>query len=217
MKRKLSEDKIFLDWQNDRYMCTHTLPLFIYFLLSNVALAYVCFFGRATLPLHFLFLFFSFPSSGHQRCLFIFLFFQGSCLFFLFFPILFFFFWFSRPRRDNFFFLTSRWFFFLDMIFFFNKFGWLFSFFGYLSIFCFNWASFFNKSKWVNLFKLIFFHLSTFSFLTKQKWEKIIYFLSFHFFILPPFFIILFFHHHSNQTDPKRVFQFFPHIPKCLV
>ena len=41
--------------------------------------------------------------------------------------------------------------------FFINKFGWLLSFFGgYLSLFCFNWASFFNNGIWGNLFKLIF-------------------------------------------------------------
>ena len=78
---------------------------------------------------------------------------------------------------------------------FFSKFGRLLFFCGYLSLFCFNWASFFNKSLLVNLFKLIFFHPSTFSLSTKQKGEKIKYYISSHFSILPPFSIFTLFHH----------------------
>ena len=49
-------------------------------------------------------------------------------------------------------------FFFFWIWFFINKIGWLlFLFFLVLChFFCFNWASFFNKGIWVNLFKLIF-------------------------------------------------------------
>ena len=44
----------------------------------------------------------------------------------------------------------------------FNKFGWLLFFCGYLSLFCFNWASFFNNGIWVNFCKLTFPILSLF-------------------------------------------------------
>ena len=49
-----------------------------------------------------------------------------------------------------------------------------------------------------------FFHPSTFLLPTKQKGEKIKYFLSSHFFIISPFSILPFFHP-SNQTDLKRI------------
>ena len=48
---------------------------------------------------------------------------------------------------------------FLYMIFIFNTFGWLpsfFFFFSCLSLFCFNLPSFFNNDIWVNLYKLTF-------------------------------------------------------------
>ena len=47
-----------------------------------------------------------------------------------------------------------------------------------------------------------FFYPSTFSLTTKQKREKINFFLSFHFSNLSPFFIISLFHP-SNQTNPQ--------------
>ena len=82
----------------------------------------------------FSFLFFSFSfffssSSGQWRCLsFSFDFLRSG-------------------RRD----------FFLHDFYFSNKFGCLLLFCGYLSRFCFNWASFFKKDIWVNLFEHIFF------------------------------------------------------------
>ena len=48
--------------------------------------------------------------------------------------------------------------------------------FGCLSLFCFNWLSFFNKGIWVNSYKLNFFYPSIFSLPTKQKWGKLKYF-----------------------------------------
>ena len=69
-------------------------------------------------------------------------------------------------------------------------------------------ASFFFLGGWgldVGFFlftQTYFFHLSTFPLLTKQKWEKLKSFLSFHFSNLPLFFILSLFHH-SNQTNPK--------------
>ena len=47
-----------------------------------------------------------------------------------------------------------------------------------------------------------FFHHSTFSLSTKQKWGKLIFFLFPHFSNLPPFSILPLFHS-SNQTDSK--------------
>ena len=47
---------------------------------------------------------------------------------------------------------------------------------GCLSLFCFNWASFFNKGIWVNSYKLNFFYPSIFSLPTKQKWGKLKFF-----------------------------------------
>ena len=66
-------------------------------------------------------------------------------------------------------------------------FGWLY-FFGCLSLFCFNWTSFFNKSIRVNLYKLAFSISPLFTpNQTKRREIKI-------FSILPLF--------HFNQTDP---------------
>ena len=44
--------------------------------------------------------------------------------------------------------------------------------------FGFNWALFFNKSIYVNLYKLIFFYFLLFPLLTKQKWGNLKFFLS---------------------------------------
>ena len=52
--------------------------------------------------------------------------------------------------------LPPIFFFFLYMIFIFNKFRWLLFFLDCLLLFCINWVSFFNKSIWVNLYKLTF-------------------------------------------------------------
>ena len=135
-------------------MCT-CLYLFIYFLLSwqlAVMLPFFFFFFlfffffRATLPLLFFIFLFSRPGSGRS-------------FFFLFFSF------------DFLGLVVGFFFFFKDLIFIFlvNLGDCSFFFCGYLSLFCFNWASFFNNGILVNLFKLIFFHPSTFSLPTKQK------------------------------------------------
>ena len=80
----------------------------------------------------------------------------GRCL-----PLFFFFFWQACPVI---FFFLFRWcdffifylfLFFMDVILKINKFRWLI-FFGCLSLFFFNWVSFFNKGICVNLYKLTF-------------------------------------------------------------
>ena len=159
-------------------MCTlFKLPLFFFFSFPlGSSLPFSCF-----LP------FFSFFLLGSTIALF----FPGYCLFSFLFSILFVSFDFLGPSVPLSFFhffpgnsIASSLFGILFL--FFNKFGWLLFFLcDYLSLFCFNWASFFNKSIWVNLFKLIFFHPSTFPLSTKQKWEKIKYFLS-SYFTTPP-------------------------------
>ena len=104
-----------------------------------------------------------------------------------------------------FFFSLNSWvvgvifFFFLDMIFF-NTLG-VFFFFWVVCHFFFNWPSFFNKGVWVNLYKLTLFHLSTFSLITKQKWEKLNFFFILSIFHPQQFFILSLFHS-SNQTNP---------------
>ena len=54
-----------------------------------------------------------------------------------------------------------------------------------------------------------FFHPSIFALPTKQKWEKLKYFISSYFSILSQFFILLLFHP-SNETDPKWTQNFNP-------
>ena len=95
------------------------------------------------------------------------------------------------------------------LFFFFFKWGhnWVIAFFflSCLSLFCFNWVSFFNKGIWVNLCKFTFSIPFTFSLLIKQKREKLkIFFLSPYFFIFSPFSILTLFHP-SNQTNPKYI------------
>ena len=136
MKRKLNEDEFFLDWQKyPVHMYTHFFKLPLFFILSNITLAYV-------------FFFFFFPSGSNVAFYFLFFF-----LFFFSFEIL-------GSGCDSFFlnyfiFLTRRDYFW-EMIFIFLinlgdcSFLWLFV------TFFFNWASFFNKGIWVKLFKSIF-------------------------------------------------------------
>ena len=128
------------------------MPLFIYFLLSwqlavgsNVAFLLLLFlfffsFFWATLPLLSPFFFLGLGVGVPH----------------------FFFFWFSRADSCFFFFLKDLIFILGHDFYFFNKFGWLLFFCGYLSLFCFDWALFFNKDLWINLFKLIFFIFSLF-------------------------------------------------------
>ena len=77
----------------------------------------------------------------------IFFFFFFNFLFWLY--VAFFFFFFSL--------FNCTWFFLLDFYFLIN---WVIVFF--LSLFCFNWLSFFNKGIWVNLYKLTFSIISLF-------------------------------------------------------
>ena len=84
--------------------------------------------------------------------------------------------------------------FFWDMIFFFflvNKLGDFF-----LSLFRFNWQSFFINGIWVNLYKFTFSIPPLFHSQKKKKRDKLKSSLSSHFSILPLF-------HSSHQTNPK--------------
>ena len=62
---------------------------------------------------------------------------------------------------------------------------WVILFFFFLVLvfhfFSFNWALFFNKGIWINIYKLTFFHPSTFPLPTKQKGKKLKSFLLSHF------------------------------------
>ena len=107
--------------------------------------------------------------------LFFFLFPPGCCLLVLFF-------FFSLPSLSL---LSSS-----------SSSSFFFFFFGCLSLFWFNWASFFIQTY--------FFHPSNFSLSTKQKLGKLKSFLSSHFPIIPPFSIPPLFHS-FNQANPKHL------------
>ena len=85
--------------------------------------------------------------------------------------------------------------------------------FGCLSLFCFNWPSFFNKGIWVNLYKLTFFIPPLFHSEQKKKWKKLKFFLSSDFSILLSFSILSLFYS-FNQTGPNS-YNFYTYI-SCL-
>ena len=108
-----------------------------------------------TLPFFFPFFFFSFLDVA---------FFFSRVI-----VVLFLFFFFFCLTRHNFYFLIN----------------WViaFFFFSCLSLFCFSWSSFFNKGCMSKFIQTHFFHPSIFPLPTKQKGEKLKFFLSSHHFL----------------------------------
>ena len=91
---------------------------------------------------------------------------------------------------SSFFFFLTRHDFFWIWFLFFNKLGdclFFFFFLGCLSLFCFNWSSFFNKGCMSKFIQTHFFHPSIFPLPTKQKGKKLKFFLSSHYFIFSHF------------------------------
>ena len=139
MKWKLSSDKK-ISWLSKMPMCMCTWH------------------AHGLLQVAFMFFFPSPLVCNTMPCCLFYLFCFSFLFFFFFFFFLFLFWAVTLPFIFFWFFkVWATWFFFYMIFIFLINLGVCSFFCGYLSRFCFNWASFFKKGIWVNLFEHIFF------------------------------------------------------------